>query len=96
MLSDDVPFRPSGQTPPPEQATAATVFGGTPHRENKMSDSADKKDDAAPEQVKLVEEQEAMPIDEQPDDRMEDEEKVLAGRHDVNYPAMLTKDVPGG
>lgn len=37
-----------------------------------------------------------MPIDEQPDDRMEDEEKVLAGRHDVNYPAMLTKDVPGG
>ena len=30
------------------------------------------------------------------DDRMEDEEKILAGRHDVNYPAHLTKDVPGG
>jgi hypothetical protein len=29
-------------------------------------------------------------------DEMEDEEKVLAGRHDVNYPALLTKDVPGG
>ena len=35
--------------------------------------------------------------DQGPDeDRMEDEEKILAGRHDVNYPAMLTKDVPGG
>lgn len=31
-----------------------------------------------------------------PDEHMEDEEKILAGRHDVNYPAMLTKDVPGG
>ena len=30
------------------------------------------------------------------DERMEDEEKVLAGRPDVNYPALLTKDVPGG
>jgi hypothetical protein len=30
------------------------------------------------------------------DDHMEDEEKILAGRKDVNYPAMLTKDVPGG
>ena len=30
------------------------------------------------------------------EERMEDEEKVLAGRHDVNYPALLTKDVPGG
>jgi hypothetical protein len=30
------------------------------------------------------------------DDRMEDEEKIMAGRHDVNYPALLTKDVPGG
>ena len=29
-------------------------------------------------------------------DHMEDEEKILAGRHDVNYPALLTKDVPGG
>jgi len=27
---------------------------------------------------------------------MEDEEKIIAGRPDVNYPAMLTKDVPGG
>lgn len=30
------------------------------------------------------------------DDNLEDEEKILAGRHDVNYPALLTKDVPGG
>ncbi len=29
-------------------------------------------------------------------ERMEDEEKILAGRDDVNYPALLTKDVPGG
>jgi hypothetical protein len=27
---------------------------------------------------------------------MEDEEKILAGRLDVNIPALLTKDVPGG
>ena len=27
---------------------------------------------------------------------MEDEEKILAGRIDVNIPALLTKDVPGG
>jgi hypothetical protein len=25
-----------------------------------------------------------------------DEEKILAGRIDVNLPALLTKDVPGG
>jgi hypothetical protein len=25
-----------------------------------------------------------------------DEEKIMAGRVDVNYPAMLTKDMPGG
>jgi hypothetical protein len=31
--------------------------------------------------------------DEEP---IEDEEKVLAGRSDVNMPALLTKDVPGG
>jgi hypothetical protein len=31
-----------------------------------------------------------------PDDPIEDEEKVLAGRADANIPAMLTKDVPGG
>jgi hypothetical protein len=30
------------------------------------------------------------------EDHMQDEEKILAGRSDVNYPAMLTKDVPGG
>jgi hypothetical protein len=30
------------------------------------------------------------------DEHLEDEEKILAGRKDVNYPAMLTKDVPGG
>jgi Protein of unknown function (DUF2934) len=30
------------------------------------------------------------------DDRMQDEEKILDGRPDVNYPALLTKDVPGG
>jgi hypothetical protein len=30
------------------------------------------------------------------DEPMDDEEKILAGRKDVNYPAMLTKDVPGG
>jgi hypothetical protein len=30
------------------------------------------------------------------EEHMEDEEKILAGDHDVNYPALLTKDVPGG
>jgi len=30
------------------------------------------------------------------DDHLEDHEKILAGRHDVNYPAFVTKDVPGG
>jgi len=30
------------------------------------------------------------------DERMEDEEKILAGRLDANMPALLTKDVPGG
>lgn len=30
------------------------------------------------------------------EDRMDDEEKILEGRFDVNYPAVLTKDVPGG
>ncbi len=30
------------------------------------------------------------------DEHIEDEEKVLAGRHDANIPAMLTKDSPGG
>jgi hypothetical protein len=30
------------------------------------------------------------------DEPMEDEEKILAGRPDVNIPALLTKDVHGG
>jgi len=38
----------------------------------------------------------AKPTQAHDDDRMEDEEKIMAGRHDVNYPAHLTKDVPGG
>jgi len=29
-------------------------------------------------------------------DHADDEEKLLAGRADVNLPALLTKDVPGG
>ena len=27
---------------------------------------------------------------------MDDEERILTGRHDANIPAMLTQDVPGG
>ncbi len=46
--------------------------------------------DIVPEGVKSVQKPE------QDDVRMEDEEKIMAGRHDVNYPALLTKDVPGG
>jgi hypothetical protein len=54
---------------------------------NKMSDSAGKqKDPALDEATKAVE----------LDEIMEDEEKIMAGRNDVNYPALLTKDVPGG
>ena len=30
------------------------------------------------------------------DELMDDEEKVLAGRPDANFPALLTKDVQGG
>lgn len=30
------------------------------------------------------------------DDRTPDEERILAGRTDVNLPALLTRDVPGG
>jgi hypothetical protein len=67
-----------------------------PHREKTMSDSTGKEDDAVPDGAKPVLEQQAMLAQEHDDDRMEDEEKILAGRHDVNYPAMLTKDVPGG
>ncbi len=51
-----------------------------------MSDSADKKDSVLDEVMQAIE----------PEEPMEDEEKIMAGRSDVNYPAMLTKDVPGG
>ena len=54
-----------------------------------MSESPDKKDDAVPEEAKPVQQPQNAHED-------EDEEKILAGRHDVNYPALLTKDVPGG
>ena len=53
-----------------------------------MSDSARDKNASAPDKVKRAETHD--------EDRMEDEEKILAGRHDVNYPAHLTKDVSGG
>jgi hypothetical protein len=51
-----------------------------------MPDTKHDKKNPAPDKVK------------QPhaDERLEDEEKIMAGRHDVNYPAHLTKDVPGG
>jgi hypothetical protein len=52
-----------------------------------MSDLARDAKDTVPENAMKTREQE---------DHMEDEEKILAGRHDVNYPALLTKDVPGG
>jgi len=29
-------------------------------------------------------------------DYLQDQEKIIDGRADVNYPALLTKDVPGG
>lgn len=53
-----------------------------------MSDATGKKDEVVSDDVKP-----AATADEEP---MEDEEKILAGRHDVNFPALLTKDVPGG
>jgi hypothetical protein len=31
-----------------------------------------------------------------PDESMNEEEKVLAGRTDANMPSLLTQDVPGG
>jgi len=31
-----------------------------------------------------------------PDEPMEEEEKILERRPDVNMPALLTRDVPGG
>jgi hypothetical protein len=39
------------------------------------------------------------PSDQAPDqdhEHLDDQEKILAGRYDVNYPALLTKDVAGG
>jgi Protein of unknown function (DUF2934) len=36
------------------------------------------------------------PEPERDDSSMSEEEKVLAGRIDVNMPALLTRDVPGG
>ena len=55
-----------------------------------MTESADDKKHAAPDHV---EPNQAIDPEQE---RMEDEEKILAGRHDVNYPALLTKDVAGG
>lgn len=55
-----------------------------------MSESADDKRHDTPDHVEPA--QAIVPEEE----RMEDEEKILAGRHDVNYPALLTKDVAGG
>ncbi|HEY4042981.1 MAG TPA: hypothetical protein VGM32_14210 [Rhodopila sp.] len=52
-----------------------------------MSDAADNKKNVAPDKAKQASPQE---------EPMEDEEKIMAGRDDVNYPALLTKDVPGG
>jgi hypothetical protein len=52
-----------------------------------MSKSADTGKEPVPEKAKRVRTRE---------EPMEDEEKIMAGRHDVNYPALLTKDVPGG
>lgn len=52
-----------------------------------MSESVNPKKDIVPEKAKRVPEIE---------EHMEDEEKIIAGRTDVNYPALLTKDVPGG
>ncbi len=53
-----------------------------------MPDPADDKTPAEPEKNALV-----PPHDDEP---MGDEEKIMTGRHDVNYPAHLTQDVPGG
>ena len=53
-----------------------------------MANSDPKKKESVPPKTKLVPEQD--------DERLQDEEKILEGRHDVNYPALLTKDVPGG
>ncbi|MEA2777965.1 MAG: hypothetical protein QOF90_3371 [Acetobacteraceae bacterium] len=59
-----------------------------PHQESKMPEKARRKAKATSDAAKLAKKD--------ADDRMEDEEKIMAGRDDVNYPALLTKDVPGG
>jgi hypothetical protein len=61
-----------------------------PCMENKMPDEADDKAKPVPEAAKPTQQTG------QDTERMEDEEKIIEGRHDVNYPALLTKDVPGG
>jgi hypothetical protein len=53
-----------------------------------MSDPARDKKSPVPDKTKSL-----PPQDEE---AMEEEEKILAGRDDVNYPAHLTKDVKGG
>lgn len=50
-----------------------------------MSDSQDDKQAAS-----------AKRLEEQDIDHLDDQEKILSGRYDVNYPALLTKDVAGG
>ncbi|HEY0425129.1 MAG TPA: hypothetical protein VGC82_17550 [Rhodopila sp.] len=55
-----------------------------------MPDEADDKAKPVPEAAKPTQQIS------QDTERMEDEEKIIEGRHDVNYPALLTKDVPGG
>lgn len=52
-----------------------------------MTDPVEHTKKSVPEKAGLAKDREA---------HMEDEEKIMAGRHDVNYPALLTKDVPGG
>ena len=47
-------------------------------------------------QAQRAQDQQTERVHEDHDAHLEDEEKVLAGRHDVNFPALLTKDVPGG
>ena len=57
-----------------------------------MPDTPDRKDakPAAPAKIGA-----GHAIDQDPGD-LDDQEKILAGRFDVNYPALLTKDVAGG
>ena len=65
------------------------------------ADSEQKPDAQQPGQEQRAQEQRAQDqhperVQEDHDAHLEDEEKVLAGRHDANYPALLTRDVPGG